>query len=103
MEDVCTDVNPMIIRVIDADEDVDPQYAIAIEKQTILTCCHLQSAIFALFAVHYVFDIEYHPKAKDFYLLVEEKMFGIKGGGVTPRTVNYVNVVTSMETYLDQN
>jgi len=101
VEDVCTDdANPIIVRVIDTDEDIEARYAIVIENQSVLTCCHLLSAIFTLFAVHYVFDIEYHPKAKDFYLLLEEKMFGIKRGGVT-HSVNYVNIVTSMETYLN--
>ena len=52
--------------------------------------------------MHYVFDIEYHRKTKDFYFLLEEKIFGIKRGGVThsvTHSVNYVNAATSMKTY----
>jgi len=50
VEDVCTDdANPIIVRVIDADEDIEARYAIVIENQSVLTCCHLLSALFTLF------------------------------------------------------
>ena len=78
MEEICSDVNhPLIVRVIDSDDEVDASYIIVIEKKPLLVCNTILSAIFTLFAVHYVFDIEYHEKVKDFYLFLEDKIFNV--------------------------
>ena len=70
--------HPHIIRYINADDKVPSNYIIAIEKQTLLQCSSLLAAIFVLFAVHYVFNVEYYPEVKDFYLFLQSKLFDIK-------------------------
>ena len=100
VEEICSDTDhPLIVRVIDSDE-VDASYIIVIEKNPLLVCSAILSAIFTLFAVHYVFDIEYHEKAKDFYLFLEDKIFNVKSGTIL-HSANYANIVTSIEGYLD--
>ena len=58
----------------DPDEDLIPQYFIAIERKLMCKCNSLTSA---LVAVHYVFNIEYCQQEKDFYLFFEEMILDI--------------------------
>ena len=63
----------------DPDEDLIPQYFIAIEQKLMCECNSLTSALFNLVAVHYVFNIEYCRQVKDFFLFLEEMILNIDG------------------------
>ena len=39
---------------------------------------NMTNAVFLLLAVHYVFNIEYHPKVKDVLCFIQEKMRVLK-------------------------
>ena len=94
------DINhPHVIRYVDADDEVNTNYIIAIEKKAMLQCSSLLTAIFLLFAVHYVFNLEYYSKVKDFYLFLQNKLFNIKEA--TSFSTNYVNVTCSLECYVE--
>ena len=94
------DINhPHIIRYIDADDEVSTYYVIAVEKQALLQSSSLLTAVFLLFGVHYVFNLEYYSKVKDFYLFLQNKFFDIKDA--TPFSTNYINVTCSLECYLE--
>lgn len=100
VEECYMDINhPHIIRYIDADDEVPSNYIIVIEKQKLLQCSSLLSAVFILFAVHYVFNVEYYSKVKDFYLFLQSKLFDIKEA--TSFSASYINVTSSIECYLD--
>ena len=38
----------------------------------LIECKSMKSAFFSLFAVHYIFNIEYHTRVKYFYRFVQE-------------------------------
>ena len=38
---------------------------------------NMTNAVFLLLAVHYVFNIEYHPKVKDVLRFIQEQMLGL--------------------------
>lgn len=62
---------PHIIKFRDADPELRPQYFIAIEQKLVIECNSLVGAMFTLLATHYVFDLGYHTKAKDFFKFLE--------------------------------
>ena len=100
IEECYMDTNhPHIIRYINADDEVPSNYIVIIEKRALLQCSSLLAAVFILFAVHYVFNIEYCPKVKDFYLFFQNKLFDIKEA--TSFSASYINVTSSIECYLE--
>ena len=91
VEECYLDMNqPHIIRYIDADDQVFSNYIIVIEKQILLQSSSLLAALFVLFAVHYVFNMEYYPKVKDFYLFLQNNLFNIKDSA--SHSTNYINI-----------
>lgn len=99
IEECCVENEPQIIRYMDADDEIPAQYVVAVEKQAFLQCSNLLSAVYALFSVHYIFNIEYHPRVKDFYLFMQNKCFIIDDKLTS--SASYSNIVTSLECYLD--
>ena len=94
-----TNNQPHIIQFIDdADIDFSPQYFIVIEQATFIECKTMAIAIFILFAVHYVFNLEYNVRVKDFYRFLQEYLLSIPVG--CKRTVNFVNICTGVESFL---
>ena len=99
VEECYLDMNqPHIIRYIDADDEIPSNYIIVIEKQSLLQSSSLLAALFVLFAVHYVFNMEYYPKVKDFYLFLQNNLFNIKDSA--SHSTNYINITSSIECYL---
>ena len=74
-----------------------PQYFIAIEQQLLLECQTLERAIFTMFAVHYVFNIEYHSKVKDVFYFLQEKVFGFTD--TFKKSAIYLSVSSSIDLY----
>ena len=102
MAECCIGNHPQILRFVDADEDVAPHYVVAVEKESFLQCSSVANALFMLFSVHYIFNMEYPVKVKDFYLFLEDKCFGIKEGGAA-KTANYTNVLSLIECHMDMD
>ena len=67
---------PHIVLFQDELEDsVSCQVFIAVEKELILETNSLPLAVFNLFASHYVFNLEYHVKAREFFIFLQDKVF----------------------------
>ena len=61
----------------------------------LIECKSMKSAFFSLFAVHYIFNIEYHTRVKDFYRFVQEYLFDIPDR--SKKSVTLTNVFTGIQ------
>ena len=90
---------PHIVMFIDsADKTYSPQYFIAIEQIMLIQCKTINHALFTLFAVHYIFNLEYNVRVKDFYRFLQEHLMEIADS--SKRSVNYANICTSIESFI---
>ena len=55
--------------------------------------------MFALFVVHYTFNIEYNARLADFFLFFEDKIAGMKPSG--KKTATYLSVTSGAALYLE--
>lgn len=76
--DSCS-THPLIVRRFGADDSIPPTYSIYVEGKDTIKCADVISALFVVFAYHYIFNISYHPKLNDLYTFMQEKIFGIPG------------------------
>ena len=53
--------------------------------------------MFSLLAAHYVFDLGYHPKAKDFFMFLEH-LVDITNGA-EKKSANFLSTMTGMESF----
>lgn len=67
---------PHIVRFVDASGDIPPSYFIAVEQELLLECRNIQSAVFLMLAVYYVFNIEYCTKVKDVLYFIQDRILG---------------------------
>ena len=81
------------VHLVAPDTDDDPQLFVVIDKEVILETDSYQQGLFALFGVHYVFNIEYPKKLKLIYQFIEEYVFGIPQ---KKRTVQYRKGVSQL-------
>lgn len=64
-----------IIQIVDSlDSDFSPQYFVAVEQSLLVECKSMKSAFYTVFVAHYIFNIEYHSRVKDFYFFVQESV-----------------------------
>ena len=63
---------------MDRDDDIPSQYFIAVEQSLHMECRNIVIATFILMSMHYVFNIEYHPKIRDLLYFLQEYMLGLK-------------------------
>ena len=56
------------------EEDLQTQFFVAVEQIPQIEVTDLLKGLFVLFALHYIFYLEYNPRLKDFYLFVEDKL-----------------------------
>ena len=89
---------PHIVRLYDADSDIPAHYFIAIERTKVVECKTILSALFQLLAVHYVFNLEYHPKANDIMLFLQQNIMGIKDN--CKKSAIYSNVTAAIECFV---
>ena len=61
----------------DIDEDDDAQYFIAIEKMLVMESSNIVAAMFYLMAAHYVLNLGFHLRARDFFTFTQEKVLGL--------------------------
>ena len=88
---------PHVVSIVDADDSVPAQYYIAIEQKIVFQCLSLCKALYFLFIVHYVFNLEYHPRVKEFYYFMQDHLFKIKEAKPSTRSANYANVCSSID------
>ena len=88
---------PHIVKFKDADPELRPQYFIAIEQNLVVECNSLVGAVYTLLMTHYVFDLGYHPKAKDFYMFLEH-LLDIKNSG-EKKSANFLSTMTGIESF----
>ena len=94
-----TNNQPHIVQFIDtSDANFSPQYFIVIEQAVFIECKTMTNAIFTLFAVHYVFNLEYNVRVKDFFRFVQEYLMSIADS--SKKAVNYVNICMGIESFL---
>lgn len=91
--------HPHIIQIVDAlDSDFAPQYFVAIEQSLLVECKSIKSAFFTVFVAHYVFNIEYHCRVRDFYFFVQENLFEIPL--TSKKSVMLSNVCTGIKSLI---
>ena len=89
---------PHIVRVIDETQDVQDKYFIAVEGTLLLECRDLVNSIFQLLSVHYVFNIQYHPKTENILLFLQEKMLGLSANG--RKNPKYLSFTAAIDSFL---
>lgn len=90
---------PHLLRLVD--EDLPTQYFIAIEQVIHVEISSIDKGIFLLISLHYVYDIQYHHRLRDFYLFLEDKLLRI----ATPsckKSANYLSVSSAIECYITE-
>ena len=88
---------PHIVSIVDADNSVPVQYYIGIEQQIMFQCSSFCKALYFLFIVHHVFNLDYHPRVKDFYYFMQDQLFNIKEAKPSTRSANYANGCSSID------
>ena len=94
---------PHIVLFNEADDDVTGQYFISIEQTLMMESLNV---IFNL-VFHYVFNLAYHPKAKDMLTFIQERMLGISSDtkvekkSINPISSSHVSGIIRVKTELD--
>ena len=88
---------PHLLRLVD--EDLPSQYFLAVEQVIHVEVNSLIKGLYTLIALHYVYDIEYNHRLKDFYMFMEDKLLNIINSS-TKRSVTYSSISTAIECYL---
>lgn len=88
-------------------DDITPTYYIAIEQELVVECSSLTKALFCLLAVHYVFDLTYHDRVKDFFLFLQEKVMDIASEGYSgkgsKKSASYLSTTSGIECYKNKD
>ena len=63
--------HPYIIRLYDGDRPT-ATYKIFVEQEDLARCYDLATALYIMFAYHYIFNISYHTRAQDVLLFLQE-------------------------------
>lgn len=92
-------VHPYILMLRDPTDEELTQHFIIFGTELTIECPSLADAIFTLFAIHYVFDMNYHPRIMDFYRLCEERIMCIKCS-TEKMSANYSSVSRGVSTFL---
>ena len=90
---------------VDDELDILPRYHIAMEQVLLVECRSLTHTLYCLLAVHYVFNIKYHPRAEDFFLFLFEKVLGIQETGnqrKKKKSASYLSATTAIECYIKE-
>ena len=81
------------------DEDLPTTYSIGVEQVVHLSTDNVDKAVFVAFALHYVYDMQYHPKLKDFYLFLETISFSSDLVSVKPSAV-FSSFMSALQCYV---
>jgi hypothetical protein len=91
---------PHIVKLCNAGYETSPQYFIALEQEFMMECSTLSNAIFVLIAIHYVYNVTYHPRARNFFLFFEEKVLELPSVDRSSKNAAYSTTVTGIESFL---
>ena len=98
MDVVDKDTNqPHLLRFVD--EDLPSQYFIAIEQVIHVEVNSLVKGLYTLVALHYVYDMEYNARLKDFFMFLEDKILSIANTSIK-KSVSYSSVTAAIECYI---
>ena len=87
--------HPFIVRLYDGDETITPVYSVMVEEVTI-KCRDFLTALYNVFAVHYIFNISYQAKLNDLFLFLQEVIFKIPEE-TAKKSANFLNFRTAIE------
>ena len=90
---------PHIVRFVDATGDIPPLYFIAMEQQLMIECRDIESTIFILLAVHFVFNMEYNPKVKDIMYFFQDKVLNCADSAFKKSSM-YLCISSAIDLYL---
>ena len=86
---------PHLIRLVD--EDLPTQYFVVIEQLVHIEVTTCVKGMFLLLAYHYIYDIQYNSRLKDFYLFFEDKLLQLSPS--CKRSATYLNVTSAIDCY----
>ena len=69
----------------------------AVEQIIHMEVSGILQGLFVLLALHYVDDIEYHSRMKDFYHFLESKLLKMNS---SHNSATYSNIISALENYL---
>lgn len=72
-----TNNQPHIVCFQDDEEELAGRYFIAVEHILMMESSNLVAALFFLFCAHYIFNVQYHPKASEVMTFVQEKVLAV--------------------------
>ena len=90
---------PQLIMLVE--EDLQTQFFVAVEQIPQIEVTDLLKGLFVLFALHYIFDLEYNPRLKDFYSFVEDKLLRLPSQSCK-KSPNYSSVTSAIECFFDK-
>uniref|UniRef100_A0A1X7UTF7 Uncharacterized protein n=1 Tax=Amphimedon queenslandica TaxID=400682 RepID=A0A1X7UTF7_AMPQE len=93
---------PYILRLFDAEDEIDPQYFVAVEQQILFECKDVINALFHLISTYYVFNMSYHGRVQDILYFIQEKVLDIKDS-TTKKSSMYLSVTLAIECYDQQD
>ncbi len=75
------------------EENLAGQYFIAVEQCLMMESSNLVAALFYLLCAHYIFNVQYHPKASDVLTFIQEKVLTLpsKKGKRSPSVLSHVS------------
>jgi hypothetical protein len=84
----------------ESEGDMLPQYFIAIEQCLMLESSNLIAGVFFLLGAHYIFNVMYHPKAKDVLTFLQEKVLHLPSK-LSKRSPSVIAHVSGIARYID--
>ena len=87
------------MRFADTDEGISQLY-IALEHMLLSETSGFVASMFQLIAVHYVFNVQYHPQVNDVLVCLQEKMLGVVDGAKKTMIHTYLSVTSAIECFL---
>ena len=67
---------PHLLRLVD--EELPTQYFVAVEQVIHMEVSCIEKGIFLLLALHYVYDMHYHPRLNGFFYFFEDKVLSFE-------------------------
>lgn len=93
-----TNNQPRIVLFQDEEDgnDLLQQYFIAVEQHLVMESSNLVAVIFYLLSAHYIFNVQYHPKAKELLSFLQEKVLCLSSSKYkrSPAIVSHISGIS---------